>query len=159
MLLGGVQFSNSSRCVHLYLASSLEAFHDQCSHVPTFIVDNVILRSQHSSNLCSTRLSRTTAATVPAPLLPTKQISNSRVTIPTIIYSSTLEKVPDCIVEMEARRKVVKMKVVNQSVNSLKVTTWQTASNYYKDTTFVLKFSKGLYSTSYPFQALSNAFL
>jgi hypothetical protein len=53
---------------------------------------------------------------------------------------------------MEARRKVVKIKVVNQSVNSLKVTTWETASYYDKDTTFALKFSKGLYSTSYSFK-------
>jgi hypothetical protein len=61
--------------------------------------------------------------------------------------------VPDYVVEMEARRKLVEMKVLNQSANSLKVITWQTASNYDKDTTFVSKFSTGLYSTSYSFNA------
>jgi hypothetical protein len=102
--------------------------------------------------------SRVTAATVHTPPLPTKQISNSRGTIPAVIYSSTLEKVLDCVIEMEARRKVAEMKMVNQNVNSLKVTTWQTAkqllhcpTSYDKDTAFVSKFSKGLYSTSYGF--------
>jgi hypothetical protein len=127
-------------------------------NIPAFLVDTVILRSQHSSNLCSTRLLESDSSTVHTPPLPTKQISNSRGTIPAVIYSSTLEKVPDCVIEMEARRKVVEMKMVNKNVNSLKVTTWQTAkqllhcsTNYDKDTAFVSKFSKGLYSTSYGF--------